>query len=380
MRCLMATKERNNKGVLMKKLMMFAAAMTIVGGAYAQTTCVPSATVVPCDETPVWDFTFKGKASGQVAKGYKSVYSISYKGWIVGNVNDTAIGGTPQTTVTTGLSTNLSPTIAAIVTTNDAALLTALAAGYDLVTTNAASTFVSNVQAPLVLPTITVPETKVDFTTTVTLGGTYTVTNTVAGGPVVTVDYTVATVTAYELWLKTTSSTIIVGGTSACCLTDIDVVIYDKASKRYFISPTQPVDKMSVFGKDFTKLLNPGKSVTLESDVKFQFTDPVDVDTGADWLSINNANPGVVLDFVGFGKGKKYMTKDTPGTACSPGTTGCEEMYDWPSWSGWFTGWYGDDSDEQSDFTCACVDAVAGGTWSAKYNKKMSASGNYPWN
>ena len=34
-RCPVETKERNNKGVLMKKLMMFAAAMTIVGGAYA---------------------------------------------------------------------------------------------------------------------------------------------------------------------------------------------------------------------------------------------------------------------------------------------------------------------------------------------------------
>jgi hypothetical protein len=36
MRCPVATEKRNNKGVLMKKLMMFAAAMTIVGGAYAQ--------------------------------------------------------------------------------------------------------------------------------------------------------------------------------------------------------------------------------------------------------------------------------------------------------------------------------------------------------
>jgi len=53
----------------------------------------------------------------------------------------------------------------------------------------------------------------------------------------------------------------------------------------------------------------------------------------------------------------------------------CIETFSWPGWNGWFTGWFLEDMNDfmslVCDYTC---DAVAGGTWSAKYNKKLSGA------
>jgi len=81
---LATTKKRNNKGVLMKKLMMFAAAMTIVGGAFAQCE-LPTAS----NECALV-YTFKASVKTTVAKAkidcdeicYRNKGSKSLKGYL----------------------------------------------------------------------------------------------------------------------------------------------------------------------------------------------------------------------------------------------------------------------------------------------------------
>jgi hypothetical protein len=90
----------------------------------------------------------------------------------------------------------------------------------------------------------------------------------------------------------------------------------------------------------------------------------------------------IALPSGGFGKGKRGSPKGKDHTdPCGDNSgEGCEEYYEWPSWTGWFTGYYGyvpcNLVSPICNFDCLLVDAVAGGTWSAKYNKKLSAFDN----
>jgi len=102
----------NNKGVLMKKLMMFATAMTIVGGAYAS-SCAPNETVAACD-VPVWDLSVSGKTANETVKGYKAVSSFKMKGALIGVMQEAGI----FTTVTTNFPGTPTQAVIRVSTTN----------------------------------------------------------------------------------------------------------------------------------------------------------------------------------------------------------------------------------------------------------------------
>lgn len=137
------------------------------------------------------------------------------------------------------------------------------------------------------------------------------------------------------------------------------------------------VVKMTYFGKKLDAVLDenvkkPGKTYSLESDLRVQFADQTDA-------TIN-------IDQVAFGKVKVYVTKDKTIKAGKCGedvdVPGCVNVLTPVSYSGWFTG----------DFTPMCLDeegyfdccnefdadgvAIMGGTWSAKYDKRNSIAGD----
>jgi len=324
----------------MKKLMMFAAAMTIVGGAYAS-ECAPGSEASPCD-TPVWDFVMKGKTANGIAKGYKAVYSISYKGAIVGNLAEVTIP-------VPGTDIQRNEYITGVKTNNPA---------YD--GGDVKSTDVSEVQVPANedLPMPTAIGQTIITNVTVTTTTTHIITNS-AGKVTGSVDGLITESTKLiELTMVDASSAEVTG---ECCLDTFTVYLYDKDAKDLIVFEDQEVLKMSVFGKGLVKELKPGQSASLESDVMWNLVGDEDIE----------------LQFVGFGKAKYGLSKGgTSGSVCNPVTEEpCEPSYDWPSWSGWFTGFFGPETDDSHDLNCAgdCV-AVAGGTWSAKLNKKLSAS------
>jgi len=322
----------------MKKLMMFAAAMTIVGGAYAG-VCAPGTESSPCD-TPVWDFVMKGKTANGIAKGYKAVYSIGFKGAIVGNLAEvvdagTAVPGTKITEYPGSVVTNSGPYT-----------------GSDI-----ASTSTTSEQDPAVLPTPAVGETIIT-NVTVTETTTHVITNGLGGASTTNGLVTVTTtIVQIEGILNTLPGT----PTGECCLETFTVYLYDKANKDLWVFEDQEVNKMSVFGKGLEKGLKPGGRATLESDVMWQM----------------DGDEEIALQFVGFGKAGYRVSKGgTSGTVCGPiENAPCEPSYDWPSWSGWFTGFFGPETADSHDLNCEseCV-TVAGGTWSAKLNKKLSAA------
>ncbi len=243
----------------MKKLMMFAAAMTIVGGAHAWTFCGSPSATGDCD-IPVWDFKASGKVANEGRYGYKAVNKISLKGVIVGKM------------------------------------------------------IVDTIVDPLD-PTVT---------------------------------------------------------NEVCCLDDaFNVYIYDRSTSALIKFEDQPVEVLTAFGKYLDDIIalntRPGRGYTLESDVMWT-------------LEGDDCDGGVIdLQFVGFGKTKGGVTAGRENTSsCGDNSVeGCQVRVDWPSWTGWFTGWYGytpcDLTSPMCDFDCTLVDAVAGGTWSAKLNKKRSA-------
>ena len=133
------------------------------------------------------------------------------------------------------------------------------------------------------------------------------------------------------------------------------------------------VTKFTVFGKKLETVLDdnlkkPGKHYTLESDLGVKFEGQTDYD-----INVNQ---------VAFGKADAYITKDktTKAGACGEEETtpGCELILTPKSYSGWFTGDFQTCLDELG-FTDDCVEfdadgatALVGGTWSAKYSKKLS--------
>lgn len=226
----------------MKKLLMFVAAMTIVGGAYARNDCGEGGGISsPCN-IPVWDFKAKGKTANTAKQGWKTVQTVKFVGALVG----------------------------------------------------------------------------------------------VMDGP---------------------------DDDGLCCLAGFDVYIYEKADKALYLFEESMIEKMTVFGKNLDKVLKPGKSAKLESDIMWT------------WEGDTDEDGEIFLQFVGFGKSKRYMSKHRPNSdPCGDNSIeGCEESFDWPSWNGWFTGWFLDDLNDFESLTCdyGC-EAVAGGTWTAKFNKKLS--------
>lgn len=133
------------------------------------------------------------------------------------------------------------------------------------------------------------------------------------------------------------------------------------------------VTKFTVFGKKLEKVLDdnlkkPGKHYDLESDLGVKFE-------GADEYDIN-------VNQVAFGKVDAYITKakTIKGGACGEDidVDGCELVLTPKSFNGWFTGDFQTCLDEL-EFTNDCNEfeadgatALIGGTWSAKYNKKLS--------
>jgi len=338
----------------MKKLMMFAAAMTIVGGAYAG-TCAPGTESSPCD-TPVWDFVMKGKTANGIDKGYKAVYAISYKGAIVGNLSEIKEGGSTSTSVE--YVDELKATV-----TNDVPLFTdpvAVGVGTNWLPTATNALAPVLTYTPTNLPTPKVGAGIAEYTRTVVTAEQITYTNALGQSEYATRTLTSITET---YWRTAVEKTVTVPGvgTGKCCLDTFTVYVYDKVDKDLIVFEDQEVVKMSVFGKGLVKELKPGQSSSLESDVMWNLVGDEDI----------------ALQFVGFGKAKYGLSKGgTSGSVCNPVTEEpCEPSYDWPSWSGWFTGFFGPETADSHDLNCEfeCV-TVAGGTWSAKLNKKLSAA------
>jgi len=348
----------------MKKLMMFAAAMTIVGGAYAS-VCAPGSESSPCD-TPVWDFVMKGKTANGIEKGYKAVYAISYKGAIVGNLQEGQLSGTPAvfgwvgTTVANGLVvSNNAPFTEYVLGDETEGDLADLPPPYDAYPgdwvvkgTNIVLGLIESDRTTNSLPPLLTEGYQQGVMEYKWYGTQIVLTNASDStlGAVLQNDYVLWTEQAFiTTWNNTVITPAVPGElTGECCLDTFTVYVYDKDAKDLIVFEDQDVRKMSVFGKGLGKDLKPGGSATLESDVMWNLLGDED------------------LQFVGFGKAKYSLSKG--GTSGSPD-------YDWPSWSGWFTGTLGPETDYTHHMNCAgeCV-AVAGGTWSAKLNKKLSAA------
>lgn len=334
----------------MKKLMMFAAAMTIVGGAYAG-ICTPGSESSPCD-TPVWDFVMKGKTANGIAKGYKAVYSISYKGAILGNLAEVigpgeSIPGTKLETTELSVST-VPGTPVAVDPTNEVVL--------------ARAEFEVQVPATLNEPAA-IGETAVNTGVVVTRYETIAVSN-LTSGVIMTTESNVLETVTKDVWITMVDDSTYLAGdpTGDCCLETFTVFLYDRVDKTLIPFEDQEVIKMSVFGSGLNKPMKPGGRATLESDVMWKLEDgDLEID----------------LQFVGFGKAKYRVSKGgSIGTICDPiEVDPCVPSFDWPNWSGWFTGFFGPETADSHDLNCdsECV-AVAGGTWSAKLNKKLSAA------
>lgn len=360
----------------MKKLMMFAAAMTIVGGAYAG-ECAPGSNASPCD-TPVWDFVMKGKTANGIEKGYKAVYAISYKGAIVGNTSQKPVEGTGGTSVQTktiievngAVTTNTAAMVyvpgAALIAsgseTNGAAALFAVTTNAEIKTVSYTTNGVAGVTSA---PVPAVKNTWVMYSEETVITESIDYTNAVpfVGNELKLPEIRTKLSTSVPYRLMLVDETVITQPdlSDKCCLDTFTVYVYDKVDKDLIVFEDQEVLKMSVFGKGLVKELKPGGSATLESDVM--------------WNLVGDEE--IALQFVGFGKAKYSLSKGgTSGSVCNPVTEEpCVKDYDWPSWSGWFTGFFGPETDDSDDLSCAgdCI-AVAGGTWSAKLNKKLSAA------
>ena len=337
----------------MKKLMMFAAAMTIVGGAYAS-ACSPSEVTSPCD-TPVWNFTASGKtANNNSDKGYKASESVKMKGYLVGNVVE-------KTTSTTTPGTALTYVDYNVVTVAGAAPYVAV----DPEVILSKQTKVVQVPVDLVVPTNTIGATAYNVGVIITTSESVLTSNKTTGVVALRPDSVLSTVTKDVLVTRVDASSTITTGTGECCIESFMVILYDKVAKvNYLVTEEALIAKMTIFGKGFlADKASPGKSYTVESDVLWT----IDAGTAEE-------DDYRLLQFVGFGKGKLEYSKGGTSGDCYPVTEiACAPSYTWPSWSGWFTGWMGVDTDSV-DLACEgqCI-AVAGGTWSAKYNAKMSA-------
>ena len=133
------------------------------------------------------------------------------------------------------------------------------------------------------------------------------------------------------------------------------------------------VTKFTYFGKKLENVLDdnlkkPGKNVSLESDLGVKFEGAEDYD-----INVNQ---------VAFGKMNGFITKakTVKGGACGEDEEidGCELILTPKSYSGWFTGDFQTCLDEEA-FLDDCVEfdadgatALIGGTWTAKYSKKLS--------
>jgi hypothetical protein len=287
-RCPVASKKRNNKGVLMKKLMMFAAAMTIAGGAFADACGIPE-TSSSCTYG-VWDLSLSGKTTQDDAKkGYIKTASQKLTGLLVAKNQPLYVG---DGTFTTNYTDQ--------VVSND------LGGGiWDVVTNQVVDTIVEN---------------------------------TVESGD--------------------------------CCVEAFDVFLTGKGWTEIWYFEDQPIRKLSVFGAGLDKVLKSSgkaKSTAVETDVA--------------WTLGGDLGDAVALQFVGWGKGKKYFLDGTIVTqngACEidDKTEICAEWFEPGNWSGYFTGTFGELAGEEvypwsCDIDITCV-PLYGGTWSAKWNKKLS--------
>ena len=173
-----------------------------------------------------------------------------------------------------------------------------------------------------------------------------------------------------DVVVVTTNEVVTPAAAAVCCLESFNVYIYERAARVLVRFEEQEVAVLTAFGKYLNDIVarttRPGRGYTLESDVMWTMTED-DCDGGA-----------IELQFVGFGRTKGGVTAGRDNTSpCGDNSiAGCQVRVDWPSWKGWFTGWYGDAicdlTSPMCDFNCELVQAVAGGTWTAKYNKKRS--------
>ena len=132
--------------------------------------------------------------------------------------------------------------------------------------------------------------------------------------------------------------------------------------------------KWSYFGKNLETISNdwtkkPGKTYKFESDFGVAFEEQLD-------------DLALSVDQVAFGKVKVYITKDkTVKSGCGESTIeGCLPVVTPVSYSGWFTGSFTPACVEWELYDDGCVEfggdevALIGGTWSAKYSKKLSVT------
>lgn len=261
----------------MKKLMMFAAAMTIAGGAFADACGIPQESK-NCTYG-VWDLTLSGKTTVDDKKGYIKTASLKLSGLLVFKNAELYIDDPAGTTWDE-----------IIITTNDAL--------EEVVTTNTWA-----VQVP----------------------------------------------------------------SGECCVEALDVFLSDKKSGEGFYFEDNAIHKLSVFGSGMLKTLKSGKSTSVESDIA--------------WTIGQGLSDGYTLQFVGWGKAKRYFLDEKQSVDlgnCELGEVAiCAEWFEAGNWSGYFTGTWAElyGNDEMHPWACndeiTCV-ALYGGTWKSKYNKKLS--------
>lgn len=136
----------------------------------------------------------------------------------------------------------------------------------------------------------------------------------------------------------------------------------------------QPLLKWSIFGKNLDDAMSAAKTkkFTLDSDLGFEYDDDTyeDDDIGYDVIE------SLTFTATAFGKAKYvYATKTTKKTDCIPCQTTTSDDVLPGTYKGWFAGYLPKISDDDACMTCECADVdLFGGTWTAKYQAKWSAT------
>ena len=165
--------------------------------------------------------------------------------------------------------------------------------------------------------------------------------------------------------------------TDTCCYETGWFYATLKAGKRT-IQLATPVDVKvwSLFGKNLDRArayrtsIKKGKSVCLESALYVEA-----VDDSAFWAGDVDLEDAGVFKFYASAFGKVDMkVSNGNGNGYCDEAKGCDAIYTPKSYSGWFVGYY-DCVGMEDCFRCECeaID-IFGGTWKAKFNKKVQST------
>ena len=160
------------------------------------------------------------------------------------------------------------------------------------------------------------------------------------------------------------------------CYDCADIYVNVKAGKANYALKYTDVEllKWSVFGKNFAKFED---AATQLVPIKYSYKLETEMALRAEDYAGSDIVDSASLYMVAFGDATLKQFASTSGKGlcadgvCKPETSSAFKL------NGWFVGWYDDlnGMPDEAQYTCdACGGYLYGGTWSATYDEKLSAS------